>query len=77
MLDEATSSVDSRTERRIQAAMRRLLKGRTSLVVAHRLSTVRDADKIVVLDRGRIVGEGTHEQLLRANAPYRRLCGVA
>jgi len=77
VLDEATSSVDSRTERRIQAAMRRLLKGRTSLVVAHRLSTVRDADKIVVLDRGRIVGEGTHEELLRANAPYRRLCGAA
>ena len=76
VLDEATSSVDSRTERRIQAAMRRLLAGRTSLVVAHRLSTVRDADKIVVLDRGRIVGEGTHEELLRSNAPYRRLCGA-
>ncbi len=75
VLDEATSSVDSRTERRIQAAMRRLLRGRTSLVVAHRLSTVRDADKIVVLDRGRIVGEGTHAELLRSNAPYRRLCG--
>ena len=77
VLDEATSSVDSRTERRIQAAMRRLLRGRTSLVVAHRLSTVRDSDKIVVLDRGRIVGEGTHESLLRGNAPYRRLCGAA
>ena len=77
VLDEATSSVDSRTERRIQAAMRRLLRGRTSLVVAHRLSTVRDSDKIVVLDRGRIVGEGTHEALLRGNAPYRRLCGAA
>ena len=76
VLDEATSSVDSRTERRIQAAMRRLLAGRTSLVVAHRLSTVRDADKIVVLDRGRIVGEGTHEELLRSNGPYRRLCGA-
>ena len=77
VLDEATSSVDSRTERRIQAAMRRLLEGRTSLVVAHRLSTVRDADKIVVLDGGRIVGEGPHGELLRSNAPYRRLCGVA
>ncbi|MBQ9727881.1 MAG: ABC transporter ATP-binding protein [Kiritimatiellae bacterium] len=77
VLDEATSSVDARTERRIQAAMRRLLRGRTSLVVAHRLSTVRDADKIVVLDRGRIAGEGTHEELLRGNAAYRRLCGVA
>ena len=76
VLDEATSSVDTRTELRIQEAMARLLRGRTSIVIAHRLSTVRDADRIVVLDRGRIVGAGTHEELLRSNAPYRRLCGV-
>ena len=56
--------------------MARLLRGRTSIVIAHRLSTVRDADRIVVLDRGEIVGAGTHEELLRSNAPYRRLCGV-
>lgn len=77
VLDEATSSVDSRTERRIQEAMARLLEGRTSLVVAHRLSTVRDADLIVVLDHGRIVGRGTHGELLRSNEPYRRLCGTS
>jgi len=76
VLDEATSSVDTRTELRIQAALARLLRGRTSIVIAHRLSTVRDADRIVVLDGGRIVGAGTHEELLRDNAPYRRLCGV-
>ena len=76
VLDEATSSVDTRTELHIQEAMARLLRGRTSIVIAHRLSTVRDADRIVVLDRGEIVGAGTHEELLRSNAPYRRLCGV-
>lgn len=77
VLDEATSSVDTLTELRIQEAMSRLMAGRTSIVIAHRLSTVRDADRIVVLDAGRIVGEGTHAELLRDNAPYRRLCGVA
>ena len=76
VLDEAMSSVDTRTELRIQEAMARILRGRTSIVIAHRLSTVRDADRIVVLDRGEIVGAGTHEELLRSNAPYRRLCGV-
>ncbi len=75
ILDEATSSVDSRTELHIQEAMARLLEGRTSIVIAHRLSTVRDADQIVVIDRGAIVGQGTHDELLASNAPYRRLCG--
>ena len=77
VLDEATSSVDTLTELRIQEAMGRLMKGRTSIVIAHRLSTVRDADCIVVLDAGRIVGRGTHAELLRDNAPYRRLCGAS
>lgn len=76
ILDEATSSVDTRTEVKIQRAMRRLLSGRTSIVIAHRLSTVRDADCIVVLDHGRIVGRGTHAELLASNEHYRRLCGV-
>jgi ATP-binding cassette subfamily B protein len=63
VLDEATSSVDTRTEKHIQVAMRRLMAGRTCLVIAHRLSTVRDADAIVVLQHGRIVRRGTHKEL--------------
>ncbi|MGO4190297.1 ABC transporter ATP-binding protein [Arthrobacter sp. YAF17] len=64
ILDEATSSVDSRTELQIRQAMQRLRHGRTSFVVAHRLSTVRDADLILVMDQGRIVEQGTHQQLM-------------
>lgn len=64
ILDEATSSVDSLTEVRVQAALARLLKGRTSFIVAHRLSTIRHADQVLVLDLGRIVERGTHEQLM-------------
>jgi ATP-binding cassette subfamily B protein len=65
VLDEATSSVDTRTEKHIQVAMRRLMAGRTCLVIAHRLSTVRDADAIVVLQQGRIVRRGTHKELFQ------------
>ena len=64
ILDEATSSVDTRTEARIQAALLRLMSGRTSFVIAHRLSTIRDADHVLVIDDGRIVEEGTHADLL-------------
>ncbi|KQQ98782.1 ABC transporter ATP-binding protein [Arthrobacter sp. Leaf141] len=70
VLDEATSSVDSRTELLIRQAMKRLLHGRTSFVIAHRLSTVRNADLILVMDHGRIVEQGTHEDLLAANSYY-------
>ena len=77
ILDEATSSVDTRTEMHIQEAMLRLLKGRTSIVIAHRLSTVRDADTILVLDHGRIVGKGSHAELLETNAPYQRLVAAS
>jgi len=73
ILDEATSSVDSRTELLIRQAMQRLRRGRTSFVIAHRLSTVRDADLIVVMDHGRIVEQGTHQDLLAANSYYTRL----
>jgi ATP-binding cassette subfamily B multidrug efflux pump len=70
ILDEATSSVDTRTEILIQKAMSELMKGRTSFVIAHRLSTVRDADLILVMNHGRIVEQGTHEHLLAANGFY-------
>jgi ABC-type multidrug transport system, ATPase and permease components len=70
ILDEATSNVDSRTELIIQRAMKRLLKGRTSFVVAHRLSTIYDADRILVMDNGDIVETGTHKELLEQNGTY-------
>ncbi len=73
VLDEATSSVDTETERLVQTALGRVLKDRTSLVIAHRLSTVRDADRIVVLHRGRVRESGTHQDLLAAGGIYRTL----
>jgi ATP-binding cassette subfamily B protein len=73
ILDEATSSVDTRTEVLVQKAMRRLMEGRTTFVIAHRLSTIRDADLILVMDKGRIVEQGTHEQLLAAGGFYAEL----
>ena len=73
VLDEATSSVDLATESRIEAALDSLLAGRTSIVIAHRLSTVRRADRILVMGEGRVVEEGTHEELLSRPSAYRRL----
>lgn len=73
ILDEATSNVDTRTEKAIQDAMQRIMQGRTSIVIAHRLSTIRDSDLIVVMDHGEIVESGSHEALLAKNGKYHEL----
>ena len=70
LLDEATSALDSKTEARIQDAMDRILEGKTSLVIAHRLSTVRKADKIYVMEEGRVIEQGNHEELVTAGGAY-------
>jgi ATP-binding cassette subfamily B protein len=75
ILDEATSSVDIGTERKIERALRRLLHGRTAFIIAHRLSTIRDADLIVVLEHGRVVEQGSHEELLARRGLYTELYG--
>ncbi len=73
LLDEATSALDTESEKLVQDALNNLMKNRTSLVIAHRLSTVQDADLIIVLEKGRIIEQGTHQQLIMANGLYRRL----
>jgi ATP-binding cassette subfamily B protein len=73
ILDDATSSVDTETEQEIQQALRTLMAGRTSFVIAQRLSTVQEADQILVLERGRIVARGTHDDLLRGDGFYREM----
>ena len=73
MLDEATSAVDVQTERRIQRALRRLCAGRTAIIIAHRLATIRDADRIAVLRHGGLVEAGTHEALIAAGGWYATL----
>jgi len=76
ILDEALSSVDAENEAVIQSAINRLMAGRTTLILAHRLSSVIDADRILVLDRGRVVESGTHDELMQLNGAYRRLMGA-
>jgi len=73
ILDEATSSIDTTTERQIQAGLEQLLKGRTSFVIAHRLNTIVNSDKIVVLDQGQVLEEGSHEELLARHGRYHKL----
>lgn len=73
LLDEATSALDSENEKLVQEALDRLMVGRTSIVIAHRLSTIVDSDQIIVVQNGRIVERGTHDELIRMNGVYKRL----
>lgn len=73
ILDEATSSIDTRTEKLVQAGMDALMRGRTTFVIAHRLSTVKNSDCIMVMEQGRIIERGTHDELIQEKGKYYQL----
>jgi ATP-binding cassette subfamily B protein len=73
LLDEATSALDAESERLVQLALERLMEGRTTLVIAHRLATIRDANRILVLEKGRLIDQGTHDELVRKGGRYAEL----
>ena len=74
LLDEATSALDAKSEQKVQEALKRLMQGRTTLIIAHRLATIMHADRILLIDNGRLVAEGTHLNLLSSSKLYKRLC---
>ena len=76
LLDEATTALDAQSERMVQLALERLMAGRTVLIIAHRLATIRHADRIAVLEAGRIIATGTHDELVRGNPLYARLAAL-
>src|SRR5690606_3782917 len=76
ILDEATSALDTESEKLVQMALDNVMKSRTSLIIAHRLSTIRHADQIIVLKKGKIVEQGTHQELIAQNGYYKSLCEI-